>query len=123
MMGDGIAIKPETGEVVAPFDGTVKMVFPTKHAIGLESKDGIELLIHFGLERVKLDGGGFKILVQENEPVILGQPLMKVDLDYIKEHADSTITPIIITNSGSANIEVLHSGKVEQGEKLIVVNQ
>ncbi|GEP83531.1 glucose-specific phosphotransferase system enzym II, factor IIB [Staphylococcus piscifermentans] len=122
MMGDGIAIKPETGEVVAPFDGTVKMVFPTKHALGLESKDGIELLIHFGLETVKLEGEGFEILVQENEPIILGQPLMKVDLDYIKEHADSTITPIIITNTGSANIEVLHSGKVEQGEKLILVN-
>ncbi|MDK8644121.1 PTS transporter subunit IIABC [Staphylococcus condimenti] len=122
MMGDGIAIKPETGEVVAPFDGTVKMIFPTKHAIGLESKDGIELLIHFGLETVKLEGEGFEILVKENENIILGQPLMRVDLDYIKEHADDTITPIIITNAGSANIEVLHTGKVEQGEKLILIN-
>ncbi|WP_165380014.1 glucose-specific PTS transporter subunit IIBC [Staphylococcus condimenti] len=122
MMGDGIAIKPETGEVVAPFDGTVKIIFPTKHAIGLESKDGIELLIHFGLETVKLEGEGFEILVKENENIILGQPLMRVDLDYIKEHADDTITPIIITNAGSANIEVLHTGKVEQGEKLILIN-
>ncbi|CAL27908.1 glucose-specific phosphotransferase system enzym II, factor IIB [Staphylococcus carnosus] len=122
MMGDGIAIKPETGEVVAPFDGKVKMIFPTKHAIGLESKDGIELLIHFGLETVKLDGEGFEILVKENDNIVLGQPLMKVDLNYIKEHADDTITPIIITNAGSANIEVLHTGKVEQGEKLLLVN-
>ena len=121
MMGDGIAIKPETGEVVAPFDGVVKMVFPTKHAIGLESKDGIELLIHFGLETVKLEGQGFDILVKENENIVLGQPLMKVDLDYIKEHADSTITPIVVTNLNGRAMEVLQHGEVKQGDKVILV--
>ncbi|WP_141755915.1 glucose PTS transporter subunit IIA, partial [Staphylococcus sp. HMSC065E08] len=116
-----IAIKPETGEVVAPFDGTVKMVFPTKHAIGLESKDGIELLIHFGLETVKLEGKGFDILVKENENIVLGQPLMKVDLDYIKENADSTITPIVVTNLNGRTMEVLQHGEVKQGDKVILV--
>ncbi|MCP6558891.1 PTS glucose transporter subunit IIA, partial [Klebsiella pneumoniae] len=107
MMGDGIAIKPDNGDVYAPFDGTVKMVFPTKHAIGIESEDGVELLIHFGLETVKLEGQGFDILVKENDNFVLGQPLMKVDLDYIKEHAESTITPIVVTNLNDRTLEVL----------------
>lgn len=115
MMGDGIAILPESGEVFAPFDGEVKMVFPTKHAIGLESKDGIELLIHFGIDTVKLEGKGFEILVNQNDKIVLGQPLMKVDLDYIKAHAKSTITPIIATNLNQQNIKVLHLGQVEHG--------
>src|SRR5699024_1205666 len=98
MMGDGIAIIPETGEVVAPFDGKLKMTFTTKHAIGLESTESVELLIHFGLETVKLEGEGFEILAEAETDIIKGQPLVKVDLDYIKEHADSTVTPIVVTN-------------------------
>lgn len=91
------------------------MVFPTKHAIGLESKDGIELLIHFGIDTVKLEGKGFEILVNQNDKIVLGQPLMKVDLDYIKANAKSTITPIIATNLNQQNIKVLHLGQVEHG--------
>lgn len=121
MMGDGIAIIPETGEVVAPFDGKVKMVFPTKHAIGLESKEGVELLIHFGLETVKLEGEGFEILVEADAHIVKGQTLMKVDLDYIKQHADSTITPIVITNLDNKELEILETGSIEQGDKLLVV--
>lgn len=121
MMGDGIAIIPETGEVVAPFDGKVKMVFPTKHAIGLESKEGVELLIHFGLETVKLEGEGFEILVEADAHIVKGQTLMKVDLDYIKQHADSTITPIVITNLDNKEFEILETGSIEQGDKLLVV--
>lgn len=121
MMGDGIAIIPETGEVVAPFDGKVKMIFPTKHAIGLESNDGVELLIHFGLETVKLEGKGFEILAEADTDIVKGQPLMKVDLDFIKEHAESTVTPIVVTNLNDSQLEVLASGKVEQGDKVCVV--
>lgn len=121
MMGDGIAIKPDNGDVYAPFDGTVKMVFPTKHAIGIESEDGLELLIHFGLETVKLEGQGFDILVKENENFVLGQPLMKVDLDYIKEHAESTITPIVVTNLNDRTLEVLQHGHVNHGDKAVLI--
>ncbi|MEB7782536.1 glucose-specific PTS transporter subunit IIBC [Mammaliicoccus sciuri] len=121
MMGDGVAIIPETGEVVAPFDGKLKMTFPTKHAIGLESNDGVELLIHFGLETVKLEGKGFEILAEADTDIVKGQPLMKVDLDFIKENADSTITPIVVTNLGDASLEVLTIGTVEQGDKILVV--
>lgn len=121
MMGDGFAIKPSKGEVYAPFDGTVKMIFPTKHAIGLESKDGVELLIHFGLETVKLEGQGFDILVEAGDKIVLGQPLMKVDLDYIDKHADSTITPIIVTNQEQPEIELVHEGAVVHGDKIAVV--
>ena len=120
-MGDGVAIIPETGEVVAPFDGKLKMTFPTKHAIGLESNDGVELLIHFGLETVKLEGKGFEILAEADTDIVKGQPLMKVDLDFIKENADSTITPIVVTNLGDASLEVLTTGTVEQGDKILVV--
>ncbi len=121
MMGDGIAIIPETGEVVAPFDGKLKMTFPTKHAIGLESTEGVELLIHFGLETVKLEGQGFEILAEAETDIIKGQPLMKVDLDYIKEHADSTVTPIVVTNLNDSKLETLVKGKVEQGDKIFIV--
>ncbi|WP_057510541.1 glucose-specific PTS transporter subunit IIBC [Staphylococcus simulans] len=121
MMGDGIAIKPDNGDVYAPFDGTVKMVFPTKHAIGIESEDGVELLIHFGLETVKLEGQGFDILVKENDNFVLGQPLMKVDLDYIKEHAESTITPIVVTNLNDRTLEVLQHGHVNHGDKAVLI--
>lgn len=98
MMGDGVAIKPEEGLVVAPFDGEVKMDFPTKHALGLESNDGIEVLIHFGLETVGLKGAGFEMLVKPGDHVTKGQTLLKVDLEYIRANADSDITPIIFTN-------------------------
>ena len=100
MIGDGVGFIPETGEIVAPFDGTVKTIFPTKHAIGLESDTGVEVLIHIGIDTVKLNGEGFESLVNADEPVTQGQPLMKVDLAYLKENAPSVITPVIITNLG-----------------------
>lgn len=121
MMGDGFAIQPSKGEVYAPFDDTVNMIFPTKHALGLESKDGVELLIHFGLETVKLEGQGFDILVEAGDKIVLGQPLMKVDLDYIEKHADSTITPIIVTNQEQPEIELVHEGEVTHGDKIAIV--
>lgn len=119
LMGDGLAIYPDNGEVVAPFDGTVELVFPTKHAIGLKSESGVEVLIHFGLETVGLQGEGFKVHVDSGDTIIKGQSLMTVDLDYIKTHAKSDITPIIITNSGEHEIKTTHDGAVDIGEVLI----
>ncbi|MFH4934156.1 glucose-specific PTS transporter subunit IIBC [Staphylococcus cohnii] len=119
LMGDGLAIYPDNGEVVAPFDGTVELVFPTKHAIGLKSESGVEVLIHFGLETVGLQGEGFTVHVDSGDTIVKGQSLMTVDLDYIKMHAKSDITPIIITNSGEHEIKTTHDGAVDIGEVLI----
>ncbi|HDP5794198.1 TPA: PTS transporter subunit IIABC [Staphylococcus aureus] len=105
MMGDGIAIKPSQGEVRAPFNGKVQMIFPTKHAIGLVSDSGLELLIHIGLDTVKLNGEGFTLHVEEGQEVKQGDLLINFDLDYIRNHAKSGITPIIVTQGNITNLD------------------
>ena len=122
MMGDGVGFIPEKGEIVAPFDGTVKTIFPTKHAIGLESDTGIELLIHIGIDTVKLDGEGFESLVKADEKVTQGQPLMKVNLAYLKEHAPSVVTPLVITNLGDQTLTVEKTSSVEPSQRIMKVN-
>ncbi|MGD8190815.1 glucose-specific PTS transporter subunit IIBC [Brevibacillus ginsengisoli] len=98
LMGDGFAINPTDGTVVAPFDGTVATLFHTKHAIGLVSEFGREVLIHVGIDTVKLNGEGFEALVQDGDTVKKGQPLLKVDLSSIEKQVPSIITPVIFTN-------------------------
>ena len=121
MMGDGIGFVPEKGEIVAPFDGTVKTIFPTKHAIGLESDTGIEVLIHIGIDTVKLNGEGFESLVDVNEPVTQGQPLMKINLAYLKEHAPSVVTPVIITNQGDKTLTFDDVDSVDAGKRIMTI--
>lgn len=121
MMGDGVGFVPEKGEIVAPFDGTVKTIFPTKHAIGLESETGVEVLIHIGIDTVKLNGEGFESLVNADEPVTQGQPLMKINLAYFKEHAPSTVTPIIITNLGDKTLTVEDVESVDPGKAIMKI--
>ncbi|WP_134699405.1 PTS glucose transporter subunit IIA [Ammoniphilus sp. YIM 78166] len=98
MMGDGLAIVPTEGKVVSPVDGEIVQFFPTKHAIGLLSDVGVEILIHVGLETVHLKGEGFEGHVEVGDQVKAGDLLLSFDLDLIKEKAKSTITPIVITN-------------------------
>lgn len=121
MMGDGVGFVPEKGEIVAPFDGIVKTIFPTKHAIGLESETGVEVLIHIGIDTVKLNGEGFESLVNADEPVTQGQPLMKINLAYLKEHAPSTVTPIIITNLGDKTLTVEDVESVDPGKAIMKI--
>ena len=121
MMGDGIGFIPEKGEIVAPFDGTVKTIFPTKHAIGLESDTGIELFIHIGIDTVKLNGEGFESLVNADEPVTQGQPLMKVNLAYLKENAPSIVTPLVITNLDNKTLTVDDIKDVEPSKRIMKV--
>ena len=121
MMGDGIGFVPEKGEIVAPFDGTVKTIFPTKHAIGLESDTGIEVLIHIGIDTVKLNGEGFESLVDVNEPVTQGQPLMKINLAYLKEHAPSVVTPVIITNQDVKTLTFDDVDSVDPGKRIMTI--
>lgn len=98
-IGKGIAIIPSEGIVYAPFDGTVQMTTSTAHAIGLESKDGIELLIHVGINTVDFNGEGFSYLVEEGAVVKERQPLLKFDIERLKELGADVTSPIIITNS------------------------
>ncbi|MRH43880.1 PTS glucose transporter subunit IIA [Aquibacillus halophilus] len=98
MMGEGIAIEPTDGEVVSPVDAEVVQVFPTKHAVGLKTKSGLEILIHIGLETVGLEGEGFESFVKAGDKVKRGDKLISFDLEIIKEKAVSTISPLILTN-------------------------
>ena len=99
IMGDGIAVEPSEGLVVAPFDGKVVQIFRTGHAIGLVNAEGIEVLIHIGIDTVQMQGEGFKPLVKQGDAVLRGQPLIEFDLPLVKERAKSILTPMVVTNS------------------------
>ncbi|MGJ5711963.1 PTS sugar transporter subunit IIA [Staphylococcus auricularis] len=121
MMGEGFGIKPSEGQIVSPINGTVDNVFPTKHAIGLKADNGLELLIHIGLDTVQLDGEGFEVSVQSGDEVSVGDPLIEVDLDYIKQNAKSEISPVIVTNSDqSSSINIADVDHVVKGETKVV---
>ena len=96
MMGEGFGINPTEGEVVSPIAGRVDNVFPTKHAIGLKADNGLELLVHIGLDTVQLDGEGFEVLVSSGDEVNVGDPLVRFNLEYINNNAKSVISPIIL---------------------------
>lgn len=121
MMGDGVGFIPRQSEIVAPFHGKVKALFPTKHAMGIESTDGVELLIHIGIDTVKLNGEGFESFVKVGDEVAEGQLLMKVDLEYLQQHAPSIVTPMIVTNLGERQIEVEDVKEVEKGQRVFTV--
>lgn len=97
MIGDGYMVLPTDGEVLAPCDGTVAFVFPTKHAIGLKAADGTEFMLHIGIDTVKLNGEGFEVFVKEGDTFHKGDRLMKFDLGYVKEHAVSEACIVIFT--------------------------
>ncbi|MGX0195172.1 PTS sugar transporter subunit IIA [Staphylococcus haemolyticus] len=121
MMGEGFGINPTEGEVVSPIEGKVDNVFPTKHAIGLKADNGLEILVHIGLDTVQLDGQGFEILVSSGDTVQVGDPLLKFDLEYISNNAKDVISPIIITNSDQTeSIHVNDVKAVIKGETKVV---
>ena len=121
MMGEGFGINPTEGEVVSPIEGKVDNVFPTKHAIGLKADYGLEILVHIGLDTVQLDGQGFEILVSSGDTVQVGDPLLKFDLEYIRNNAKDVISPIIITNSDQTeSIHVNDVKAVIKGETKVV---
>lgn len=118
MMGDGFGIDPQDGEVYAPFNGIVKSVFPTKHAIGLESEDGLEVLIHMGLDTVNLKGEGFTVYVNEGDQISIGQKLADIDIEAIKNKVPSLITPVVFTNlKDGQQVKVVKSGFIHHGDK------
>ncbi|UBH12162.1 PTS sugar transporter subunit IIA [Macrococcus armenti] len=99
MMGEGFGIKPTEGIVAAPISGEVVNVFPTKHAIGIKAENGVELLIHVGLETVAMKGAGFKTHISQGDIVQKGDTLLEFDITLIEKEASSIISPVIITNS------------------------
>lgn len=116
-MGDGVVITPAEGTLTAPFNGEVMMVFPTKHAIGLRSDDGTEMLIHIGLDTVSLDGAPFEVLVEPGDHVKAGQPLIQIDLAAIEKAGLKTETPVIITNQ--VPFEITADGSVDKGQAVM----
>lgn len=98
ILGDGVAVKPVNNIAVAPCDGKITQIFPTNHAFGITTDNGLEILVHIGLDTVNLKGKGFKRLVEVGIEVKKGTPIMEIDLDYIKQSGKDTITPIVITN-------------------------
>ncbi|ANF97981.1 glucose-specific PTS transporter subunit IIBC [Paenibacillus bovis] len=121
MTGDGFAILPSSGTIASPVNGKVFNVFPSKHAIGIMSETGKEILVHVGVNTVKLKGQGFTVLVAEGDDVMAGQPILEVDLEYVKANAPSIITPVIFSNlPEGAAVTLKKSGTVKGGEGDII---
>ncbi len=120
MLGDGVIIEPADGIVRAPEDGTVTMIFDTKHAIGFETASGAAMLIHVGIDTVELNGEGFEALRRAGDKVKKGEEILRFDIDYIREHATSTLTPVIFTElEEGQNVTVLKYGEIMVGEPLM----
>lgn len=123
MMGDGAVVTPEDAIVRAPEDGEVCFVFDTRHAIGFQTDSGISLLIHVGIDTVKLDGEGFEVFVENGQKVRKGDPMLKLDLDYLKAHAPSLVSPILCTElEDNQKIRLLRDGEIQAGEALFAVD-
>ena len=122
MVGDGCAIEPDKGSICSPIEGQLMNIFPTNHAIIFETIDGLEMIVHFGIDTVKLDGKGFQKL-REPGPIKIGDEIVKYDLDDIKDGVPSTRSPIIINNMEKVEkIEVLSLGKIVKiGEPIMKV--
>lgn len=122
MMGEGFGIEPVDGKIVAPVSGEVIQVFQTNHAVGIKTASGAEVLIHIGLETVAMEGKGFTGHVSEGDNVRAGDLLVEVDLPLVEAEANSTITPVIITNSNDivASYDVVNTGDVTAGESVVM---
>ena len=123
MMGDGAVVEPTDSEIKAPADGEVQFVFPTKHAIGFLTDDGIEMLLHIGIDTVKLDGQGFEVFVKEGDKLKKGDIIMKIDIDYVRAHAPSLVSPVLCTDlKDNQKIRMIKNGVVKAGEALFAID-
>ncbi|MCU6391956.1 PTS glucose transporter subunit IIA, partial [Enterobacter quasiroggenkampii] len=117
-LGHGVAIIPVSGTIVAPADATVSMLYPTNHAIGLTTTSGQEVLIHIGIDTVRLDGRFFKPLVSQGESVKVSQPLIKIDLPLIEKSGFDPTVIVLLPNTPPERIEVHEKTSVRPGDKL-----
>ncbi len=120
MIGDGVAIEPTDGLVVSPCKGKVVQIFPTNHAVGIETKEGFDILVHLGIDTVELEGRGFERLIEEGQDVEVGTPLIKMDLDAIAAEGKQTISPIIITTMDKIAKISMTTGAVRAGKDPIM---
>ena len=125
VMGQGVVIEPSQGELVSPVNGTVTVLFPTKHAVGIVSEEGVELLMHIGMDTVSLDGKGFEAHVTQGDKVVVGQQLISFDMEVIKEAGLVTETPAIITNQDDfqADVEGDLPRDVKRGDVLMIAHR
>ena len=125
VMGQGVVIEPSQGELVSPVNGTVTVLFPTKHAVGIVSEEGVELLMHIGMDTVSLDGKGFEAHVAQGDKVVVGQQLISFDTNVIKEAGLITQTPVIITNQDDfqADVEGDLPRDIKCGEVLMIAHR
>lgn len=123
ILGDGIAIIPDKNEVVSPCDGTIVQIADTRHAIGIESDDGLEILVHLGIDTVKLVGEGFTCFVKVGQHVKAGDKLMEMDLELIKSKNLNLISPCIITNMDDVEKLKLFAGATTAGETTVMSYQ
>ena len=122
MMGDGAVVTPEDPYIYAPEDGEVAFVFETKHAVGFVTETGISLLIHVGIDTVKLNGEGFEALVESGQKVKKGEPMLKLDIDYLNKNAPSLVSPVLCTElEDNQRIHLLKEGQVKAGEPLFEI--
>ncbi|MBO5458816.1 MAG: PTS glucose transporter subunit IIA, partial [Lachnospira sp.] len=123
MVGDGAAVTPQDEFVYAPADGEVAFIFDTKHALGMVTDSGINLMLHIGIDTVKLNGNGFEVFVESGQRVKQGELMLKIDLEYLKEHAPSVITPVLCTElKDNQKVRLLKEGSIRAGEALIAVD-
>ena len=125
VMGQGVVIEPSQGELVSPVNGTVTVLFPTKHAVGIVSEEGVEMLMHIGMDTVSLDGKGFEAHVEQGDKVVVGQQLISFDMDVIKEAGLVTETPVIITNQDDfqADVEGDLPRDIKRGDVLMIAHR
>ena len=122
VLGQGVGIEPEEGIVVAPCDGEISTVAESKHAIGISSPDGMEMLIHVGIDTVAMEGKGFEPLVAEGDTVKAGQVIMRFSIDEIKKANHPTITAVLLTNSDDyENFKVVKTGKADRLDKIMTI--
>lgn len=123
MMGDGAVVTPRAPVVKSPVDGTISFIFDTKHAVGIQTDSGVNLIVHVGIDTVKLNGKGFDIFVKEGDIVKKGDTLMKLDLEYLKKNAPSVATPVLCTDlNEKMRIRLLKDGNIQAGEDLFVID-
>lgn len=121
-LGDGVGIIPDKGMIVAPFDGEILTVTETKHAVGIKNAEGMELLIHVGVDTVKMNGEGFEVFVKEGDVVKKGQKMIKFDIKKIEAAGYSAVTAVLLTNSDEfVDFKVVKKGVVEAGEELFTI--
>jgi len=119
LMGDGVAIKPSKGLVVSPVFGTVTMLFPTKHSFGITMENGIQILIHIGLDTVNLNGRGFNKLVDVGTKVKIGTPIIKFDELLLKNNEYDMTTMMIFTSCDDFNLDFNNQGKAIKGKTIV----